>query len=148
MITFIRYNHGCFWFLCRLFVLPHYCSPMVDIALLHSRRKQNQSKQKQENKKEENIPNTNTKLNQSKEEHEPKKEEKSPNTKVYICATMWHENRVEMKQILISIFRFVILFGVFRPTGEFLLIWRRHQYRWRASNFEWPMLDTQDHWAV
>ena len=129
MMIFIRYNHGYFLFLCRLFVLPHYCSPMVDIALLHSRRKQNQSIQKHEHKKGENSPNTNTKLHQLKEEPEPKKEEKSPNTKVYICATMWHENRVEMKQILISIFRFVICWGVFRPTGEFLLIWRRHQYR-------------------
>ena len=123
---------------------------MVDIALLHSRRKQNQSTQDHEQEKEDNNPNTNKKQNQPileneqqkeenspntnkknhpKQEREQKGEENKPNSNVYICATMWHENRVEMKQILISIFRFVILFGVFRPTGEFLLIWRRHQYR-------------------
>nr|XP_034330196.1 chitin synthase chs-2 isoform X2 [Crassostrea gigas] len=67
----------------KLFVLPHYCSPLVDLALLHSRRKRNRSEN--DYKKELNVPKT--------------------DTKVYICATMWHENRIEMKQILISIFR-------------------------------------------
>lgn len=67
----------------RLFVLPHYCSAFVDLALLHSRRKRNRSEK--DYRKELEVPKT--------------------DTKVYICATMWHENRIEMKQILISIFR-------------------------------------------
>ncbi|XP_052704306.1 chitin synthase chs-2-like isoform X2 [Crassostrea angulata] len=65
----------------KLFVLPHYCSAMVDLSLLHSRKKRNQSKE------------------------EYKEEISKADSKVYICATMWHENRIEMKQILISIFR-------------------------------------------
>ena len=32
------------------------------------------------------------------------------------------------------------------PLGNFSLIWRRHQYRWRAENFL-PVLGTHDHWA-
>lgn len=71
--------HGFFF---RLFVLPHYCSAMVDLSLLHSRKKRNQSKE------------------------EYKEEISKADSKVYICATMWHENRIEMKQILISIFRY------------------------------------------
>ena len=31
---------------------------------------------------------------------------------------------------------FVCLFGVYRPTREFLLIWRRHHYRCRSANFD------------
>lgn len=69
-------------FFIRLFVLPHYCSAMVDLSLLHSRKKRNQSKE------------------------EYKEEISKADSKVYICATMWHENRIEMKQILISIFRY------------------------------------------
>ncbi|XP_061170797.1 chitin synthase-like isoform X1 [Saccostrea echinata] len=65
----------------KLFVLPHFCSPMVDLALLHSRKKRNAS------------------------ETEKQTETSGVDSKVYICATMWHENRIEMKQILISIFR-------------------------------------------
>lgn len=66
----------------RLFVLPHYCSPIADISLLHSRR----------------IVSGTT---------ESKKYEESIPTKVYICATMWHENRTEMKQIMKTLFRYV-----------------------------------------
>ena len=29
-----------------------------------------------------------------------------------------------------------LLIEGFRPFGEFLLIWRRHHYRWRAANFD------------
>ncbi|VDI44578.1 chitin synthase [Mytilus galloprovincialis] len=64
----------------KLFVLPHYCSPIADISLLHSRR----------------IVSGTT---------ESKKYEESIPTKVYICATMWHENRTEMKQIMKTLFR-------------------------------------------
>ncbi|XP_052706396.1 chitin synthase-like isoform X2 [Crassostrea angulata] len=67
----------------KLFVLPHYCSAFVELALLHSRRKRNRSE-----------------MDYTKE-----LEVSKTDTKVYICATMWHENRIEMKQILISIFR-------------------------------------------
>ena len=28
------------------------------------------------------------------------------------------------------------MFGVYHPTREFSLIWRRHQCRWRAANFD------------
>ena len=31
---------------------------------------------------------------------------------------------------------FVCLFGVYHPTWEFYLIWRRHHYRLRAANFD------------
>ena len=30
---------------------------------------------------------------------------------------------------------FVCLFGLYRITRDFSLIWRRHHYRWRVSNF-------------
>lgn len=68
----------------RLFVLPHYCSPVADLSILHSRR------QKYEQ------PDNNVKAD-------------SVQTKVYICATMWHENRTEMKQFLKTLFRLEIL---------------------------------------
>jgi chitin synthase len=66
----------------KLFVLPHFCSPLVDLSLLHSRKKRNTSETERKDKQP-NVP-----------------------SKVYICATMWHENRIEMKKILISIFRY------------------------------------------
>uniref|UniRef100_K1PNU5 Uncharacterized protein n=1 Tax=Magallana gigas TaxID=29159 RepID=K1PNU5_MAGGI len=43
-----------------LFVLPHYCSPLVDLALLHSRRKRNRSEN--DYKKELNVPKPDTKV--------------------------------------------------------------------------------------
>ena len=33
-------------------------------------------------------------------------------------------------------FLFVCLFGIFVPLENFSLIWRRHLYRWRASNLD------------
>ncbi|VDI72691.1 chitin synthase [Mytilus galloprovincialis] len=68
-------------FVSRLFVLPHYCSPVADLSLLHSRR------------------------HKSKHFEDVYQEDDSVKTKVYICATMWHENRIEMKQILKTLFR-------------------------------------------
>ena len=38
--------------------------------------------------------------------------------------------------ILVNIHLFVSLFRVFRPTREFLLIWRRDHCRWRAKKFD------------
>ena len=32
---------------------------------------------------------------------------------------------------------FVCLFGGFSSLENFLLVWRRHHCRWRASNFDW-----------
>ncbi|VDI32398.1 Hypothetical predicted protein [Mytilus galloprovincialis] len=63
----------------RLFVLPHYCSPIADLSLLHSRR--------------------------HKRIHDDRQRDASDVTKVYICATMWHENRREMKQFIKTLFR-------------------------------------------
>ncbi|CAG2218266.1 CHS1 [Mytilus edulis] len=65
----------------RLFVLPHYCSPIADLSLLHSRRHKR-------------IHNSND-----------RQEDDSGVTNVYICATMWHENRREMKQFIKTLFR-------------------------------------------
>lgn len=78
-------------------MLPHYCSAIVDLSLLHSRKKRNQSKE------------------------EYKEEISKADSKVYICATMWHENRIEMKQILISIFRYSkrnLLFVIFLAAQD------------------------------
>ena len=47
----------------------------------------------------------------------------------------------------ITIFLFICLFGVYRPTQNFSLIWRRHYCRWRAANFL-PLLGTHGHWAM
>ncbi|CAC5411436.1 CHS1 [Mytilus coruscus] len=75
-------SHDRMAFVSRLFVLPHYCSPVADLSLLHSRR------------------------HKSKHQFEDTyQDEDSVKTKVYICATMWHENRTEMKQILKTLFR-------------------------------------------
>ncbi|XP_048258557.1 chitin synthase chs-2-like [Haliotis rufescens] len=62
----------------QLFILPHYCSPVPDLALLHSRRQQ-------------------------KDEVDQPDSQSHP--MIYICATMWHENEQEMMQILTSLFR-------------------------------------------
>ncbi|XP_067657797.1 chitin synthase chs-2-like [Haliotis asinina] len=62
----------------QLFILPHYCSPVADLALLHSRR-------------------------QLKDEADTPDSQSHP--MIYICATMWHENEQEMMQILTSLFR-------------------------------------------
>ncbi|XP_033757151.1 chitin synthase chs-2-like [Pecten maximus] len=64
----------------KLFVIPHYCSPVIDLSLLHSRRRMRP-------------------VNMT---HGQKA---ASTSKIYICATMWHENRVEMKQILSSFYR-------------------------------------------
>lgn len=64
----------------KLFVIPHYCSPVIDLSLLHSRRRMR--------------PVTMTSSQKA-----------ASTSKIYICATMWHENRVEMKQILSSLYR-------------------------------------------
>lgn len=77
----------------RLFVLPHYCSAMVDLALLHSRKKYFKGKPNPQ-------PNPNPNL---ETEQEPPREEEY---KVFICATMWHESRKEMEKILQSIKRY------------------------------------------
>ncbi|CAG2196444.1 CHS1 [Mytilus edulis] len=74
-------SHDRMVFVSRLFVLPHYCSPVADLSLLHSRR------------------------HKSKHFEDRYQEDDSVKTKVYICATMWHENRIEMKQILKTLFR-------------------------------------------
>ncbi|KAK3089453.1 hypothetical protein FSP39_003735 [Pinctada imbricata] len=65
----------------KLFVLPHFVSAYIDLSMLHSRKR---------------------KLSAQTSKREDKD---TPTPKVYICATMWHENRTEMKQILTSIFR-------------------------------------------
>ncbi|OWF51706.1 uncharacterized protein LOC110448740 [Mizuhopecten yessoensis] len=67
-------------FLKKLFVLPYYCSPVLDLSLLHSRRRMRPVNMTDGQK----VAST---------------------SKIYICATMWHENRVEMKQILSSLYR-------------------------------------------
>ncbi|XP_048744160.2 chitin synthase-like isoform X3 [Ostrea edulis] len=79
--VWFRHREDRMEFASKLFVLPHFCSALVDLSLLHSRKKRNTS------------------------ETEGKVEKSNVHSKVYICATMWHENRIEMKQILISIFR-------------------------------------------
>ena len=66
------------------FRLPHYCSPIPDLSLLHSRRQDEQTRYDSIQQKEQCV------------------------TKVYICATMWHEERHEMKQCLKTIFRYVL----------------------------------------
>lgn len=68
--------------ICRLFVIPHYSSPVADISLIHSRKRNRSVKDLNDSMKRAGV------------------------NKVYICATMWHENRVEMVQILQSIFRY------------------------------------------
>lgn len=62
--------------------MPHYCSAMVDLALLHSRKKT-------------------LKIKKAKQE-----ENDETQNMVFICATMWHESRKEMEKILQSIKRF------------------------------------------
>lgn len=79
----------------RLFVLPHYCSAMVDLALLHSRKKYFKGKPNPQ-------PNRNPNLETEQEPVPPREEEYM----VFICATMWHESRKEMEKILQSIKRY------------------------------------------
>ncbi|KAK3091198.1 hypothetical protein FSP39_017898 [Pinctada imbricata] len=64
----------------KLFVLPHFVSAFIDLSMLHSRKHKTC-------------------------DPAPGREDDTPIPKVYLCATMWHENRREMKQILTSIFR-------------------------------------------
>lgn len=92
----------------RLFVLPHYCSAMVDLALLHSRKKKFKSKPNSDSNSNSNSnPKSDTK---TKQKTEPKIVEKikteDPEYMVFICATMWHESRKEMEKILRSIKRY------------------------------------------
>lgn len=66
----------------RIFQLPHYCSSLLDLSLLHSRKRHRSTEDLTDSRRE------------------------AQTSKIYIAATMWHENRVEMKQILTSLFRF------------------------------------------
>lgn len=70
--------------------MPHYCSAMVDLALIHSRIEDDSETEKTNDKNENCI--------------------------VYICATMWHESELEMKKLLRSLYRYCL----FKPDVYFL----------------------------
>ena len=51
------------------------------------------------------------------------------------------------KALCNSVCLFVCL-GVYRPTREFFIIWRRHHYRWRIAHFDvYSALMAMEHWG-
>ncbi|XP_041369704.1 chitin synthase chs-2-like [Gigantopelta aegis] len=80
-------------FIEKLFTLPHYCSPLLDLSLLHSRRRKDLVQQNQQTDPD-NFP------------------------IIKACATMWHENEKEMTQFLQSVFRLDFDQGVRRAARD------------------------------
>ncbi|XP_071156753.1 chitin synthase chs-2-like [Mytilus edulis] len=86
----------------RLFVNPLYCSILLEQHLIMNRRRHNKRIRREFEGEKESY-----RLNNDESKHtgtDRSKMKKIP-PMIYACATMWHENRLEMVQILKSLYR-------------------------------------------
>ena len=92
-------------YLCSLFVLPMYCGALLEQSLMFNRRRHD---------KEVVWGRTGYHYvgnDHKKTDNSPKKDEADDDVvpMIYACATMWHETRDEMTQLLKSLFRYPII---------------------------------------
>lgn len=97
---------------CRLFVLPLYHGLIIDQDLAMNRRRDDEAEVLSEDLKNNAVataedPSPHYETLSIKSESSREKNNKTADTvaKIIACATMWHETRDEMKQILKSITR-------------------------------------------
>ncbi|TRY61889.1 hypothetical protein TCAL_08870 [Tigriopus californicus] len=99
----------------KLFVTPMYCSYLIDQSLAMNRRKDDEGEVKTEELELDRVGMDENDISQyyetisihteSSTTNAPKSKTSDSITRIYACATMWHETRSEMMEMLKSIFR-------------------------------------------